>query len=219
MNGIRTARKGLAAGLVAASVAITLPSGLRAEEEGELMKSLLSSMGVIPGDKPAIEYRERPPLVLPPRMDLREPVAAGSVQARTSQWPNDPDVAAERRRDAEARLPAGLDERSRAANSAAPLTPQEMRAGRRAGAQLNTSHSGTAKDSGGWMHPDTLREQYNNRRVTADADDGPRRRLTDPPGTYRQSATGKKIEKSFESQATEDPSRPGSFHREQWGRR
>jgi hypothetical protein len=218
MIGIRTARLGLAVGLVAASWAVALPTGASAEEEGEFMKRFLGSIGIIPEDKPAIEYRERAPLVLPPRLDLRDPVAAGSVQSRNAQWPNDPDVAAERRRDAEARLPAGLDEKSRGANSAAPLSPEEMRAGRRPGAQLNTGAAPTAKDTG-WMHPDTLREQYNNRRVIAEQDEGGRRRLTDPPTGYRQSATGKKIEKAFDAPVTEDVSRPGSFHREQWGRR
>jgi hypothetical protein len=217
MIGIRLARMGLAVGLVVASAALS--TGARAAEEGELMKSLLGSMGIIAEDKPTIEYRERAPLVLPPRMDLRDPVAPGSVQARNGQWPNDPDLAAERRRDAEARLPAGLDEKSRAANSAAPLTPQEMRAGRRAGAQLNNGSTASGAKDTGWMHPDTLREQYNNRRVMAEQNEGVRRRLTDPPSPYRQSATGKTIEKGFDAPQTEDVSKPSSFHREQWGRR
>ena len=56
------------AGFVAAA-------GARAEE-GVLMKSILGTIGIIPEDRPAIDYRERAPLVLPPRMDLREPARA-----------------------------------------------------------------------------------------------------------------------------------------------
>src|SRR5688500_835579 len=101
LKGIGIARIGLvAAGLTAADRI----AGAQAQE-GMLVTNPLSSVGVTPDDKPAIEYRERPPLVLPPRMDLREPAQPGSVQARNPQWPNDPDAVARRRREAEERTP------------------------------------------------------------------------------------------------------------------
>ncbi len=43
------------------------------------------------GDQPDIDYRDRPKLVVPPKMDLPAPAAAPWASA--TDWPRDPDVA------------------------------------------------------------------------------------------------------------------------------
>src|SRR5688572_27924409 len=80
MKGIRIARLGLTlgAGLLAAALA----TGAQAQE-GELMKNLLSTLGVIDDEKDPIEYRERAPLVLPPLIDLLVPAAPRGLQSRS----------------------------------------------------------------------------------------------------------------------------------------
>ncbi|MDP3602880.1 MAG: hypothetical protein Q8R85_17110 [Bosea sp. (in: a-proteobacteria)] len=67
-------------------------------QEGMLFKNLMEGViGGRPGDD--IEYRQRPPLVVPPNSTLPRPQAPAST--RNAAWPNDPDVAA-RRAEAEA---------------------------------------------------------------------------------------------------------------------
>ena len=80
---------------------------VRAADDGyqDVLSSVLTSVGVLNADRsPEIDYRERAPLVLPPKMTLEKPVPEGS--ARTAAWPQDPDVVRRRREAAEARAPS-----------------------------------------------------------------------------------------------------------------
>lgn len=79
----------------------------RAADDGyqDVFSSVLTAVGVLKADQsPEIDYRERAPLVLPPKMELAKPVPAGA--ARTAAWPQDPDVLKRRKADAEARMPS-----------------------------------------------------------------------------------------------------------------
>lgn len=79
----------------------------RAADDGyqDVFSSVLTAVGVLRADQsPEIDYRERAPLVLPPKMELAKPVPAGA--ARTAAWPQDPDVIKRRKADAEARMPS-----------------------------------------------------------------------------------------------------------------
>lgn len=71
-------------------------------QEGMLFKNLME--GVIGGKSGEdIEYRQRPPLVVPPNSALPRPQAPAST--RNAAWPNDPDVAARRAEAEGARVP------------------------------------------------------------------------------------------------------------------
>ena len=206
-------------GLAAASLATAVLGTPAAAQEGVLIKDFLGSIGVIDKEKDAIDYRERAPLVLPPRMELREPAAPGSVQARSPQWPNDPDVAARKRQAAEDRAPVTDTEARRMNRENTRLTVDEMRAGRRAGAEVPTAPVARAPDNA-WIHPDILRAQHAQGRTAAAApDDGTRRSLTQPPSAYRQSATGQPIRGSFDVPDRTDESDPKAFLRQQQLRR
>lgn len=69
------------------------PGVVRAEDnssgDGGLFGSMLKSLGI--GGENNIEYRERPPLVVPPTRDLPPPQATGA--ARNPNWPVDPKAA------------------------------------------------------------------------------------------------------------------------------
>jgi hypothetical protein len=216
MKGIGIARIGLAA----AGLTIAVLTTGAAAQEGELVKGLLENMGVISQDKAPIEYRERPPLVLPPRMDLREPLPPGSTQARNAQWPNDPDVAERRRRDADARTPITETDTYRMNNQGNRLSINEMRAGRRAGAEVPTAPVSPKSDNAHWIHPDVLRAQEAQGRSAqvAGGDPAARRSLTEPPSAYRRSATGQAIKGSFAAPEQVDESDPKVFHRQMRGR-
>jgi hypothetical protein len=215
MKGIGIARIGLVAvGLTAAAFATTA-----AAQEGQLVKNLLSGIGVIPEDKDPIDYRERPPLVLPPRMDLRDPAQPGSARAGNGQWPNDPDVAERRRRAAEAQTPATETDAYRMNGRNTRLTVDKMRAGRRAGAEVPNAPVAPKSDNGHWMNPDVLRAQHAQGRSSevADGNEGTRRSLTEPPSAYRRSATGQPIKGSFGVTERVDEADPRVFQRQQRG--
>jgi hypothetical protein len=204
-------------GLVAASLAAASFMSSAQAEEGELVKNLLGALGVIPEDKGGIDYRERAPLVLPPRMELRDPAPPGSTQTRNPQWPNDPDVAARKRQAAESRLPITETQAYRMDEGKdTRLTVQEMRAGRHAGAGLTATPQ--ARTDANWVHPDVLRAQHQQQQrlmgPVAGGETG-RRALTEPPSAYRQSATGQPIKGSFEARSREDEADPKIFLREQ----
>ena len=97
-------------------------------QEGVLFKNLMES--VIGGGKNEIEYRQRPPLVVPPSTALPRPQEPGS--ARTAAWPNDPDVAKRREQRANALMPATEREKWRE-NQRPLLSQEELRKGRVAG--------------------------------------------------------------------------------------
>jgi hypothetical protein len=75
-----------ALGLIA--LASLPPDVARAEDSGDggLFGSMLKGLGI--GGENNIEYRERPPLVVPPTRDLPPPQPAGA--ARNPNWPVDP---------------------------------------------------------------------------------------------------------------------------------
>jgi len=92
-------------GLAAALAAILAAAAPAAAQEGELFKNIISGSGLLPQPNKDIDYRERAPLVVPPKLDLREPEAKRSAE-RGAAWPNDPDVQRRRRDTADARRPA-----------------------------------------------------------------------------------------------------------------
>jgi hypothetical protein len=98
-------------------------------QEGMLFKNLME--GVIGGKGNSdIEYRQRPPLVVPPSSVLPRPQDPAS--ARNAAWPNDPDVAKRRSERDQALLPA--TEREKYKENQRPLLSQdELRKGRVAG--------------------------------------------------------------------------------------
>ncbi len=94
----------------AAGAALVLAAGLGgagpalAGDDGSPFSSVLGFFGA-PLSKPeeTIDYQPRPPLVVPPKLDLPKPQAKAPHGA---EWPNDPDAAARRKAEADSRRPA-----------------------------------------------------------------------------------------------------------------
>ncbi len=182
---LRSTMSRAAAAIGLALAASTFAAAPAAAQEGVLMRNILGSIGLIAPERPNIEYRERPPLVVPPTRELPPPVAPDALAANP-QWPNDPTVAAERE------AAAGGDHRrlgTRAERDSDPLTIEEMRAGRRAGVLGDESLTGFVPSTGNEsmvMSPTELRA------YTRTAQEGPegstRRYLTDPPTRFLQPA-------------------------------
>jgi hypothetical protein len=96
--------------------------------EEKIIDNLMSGIGAKGMQKPGIDYRERSPLVVPPKLDLPPPASA---EAKTApNWPKDPD---------EKRRKEAVAERKKARKvtpeqAARPLSPSELNVGRTAAA-------------------------------------------------------------------------------------
>ncbi|MDU0960299.1 MAG: hypothetical protein E7A86_34865, partial [Bradyrhizobium sp.] len=133
-----TAIRALRLSAVALGIGLMMAAGTaRAQDDDEddktfeekIIDNLMRGIGGTNMETPTIDYRERSPLVDPPKLDLPPPAAA-AAQATAPNWPKDPDE--QRRRAAAA---ARKKENKDPVASARPLTPAEMRAGRTASAK------------------------------------------------------------------------------------
>lgn len=97
--------------------------------EEKILDNIMSGIGATNmQDHKGIDYRERSPLVVPPKIDLPPPVSA-SAEVNAPNWPKDPDVAQRKAAIAASKKnkkPANFWEAAR------PLTPTELAAGRTA---------------------------------------------------------------------------------------
>jgi len=96
--------------------------------EEKILDNLMSGLGATNmQNHNGIDYRERSPLVVPPKIDLPPPVSASS-EVNSPNWPKDPDVA-------QRKAAIAASKKSKPANfweAARPLTPSELKAGRTA---------------------------------------------------------------------------------------
>ena len=202
-------------GALAGAAALALTTGAAAQE-GMFAKDLFASMGLIPKERPNIDYRERAPLVLPPRMDLRDPADPKGVIAANPQWPNDPDVAAARRREADARTPVTETERRRVEKNPT-LSIQDIRSGRRAGAGVSdepVQRRGDNVRETTWVHPDQLRREGVKKDDGLSSMEEPERRnLHEPPTGFRKPTM--QVKRDFEVVRQEDEADPKVYLREQ----
>jgi hypothetical protein len=202
-------------GRTAALALLVIASGASAQE-GEAMKSILGSIGIIPKEKPPIVYNERAPLVLPPKMELRAPVTS-SVETRNPNWPKDPDVAAARKAAAEARTPYTSTELYKNSNGK-PLSIDEIRAGRNPNNYVTTPGLVGGQAEKSILTPDELRASSKNAEVKLSGDGLERRYLSDPPGALLKAANGAPLKASVEPKPMGDPDSPDAFIRQQRNR-
>lgn len=189
----------MSARLALACAAAALLTGTAARaEEGVAIKNLLGNMGIISPERDTIRYRERAPLVLPPKMDLRQPSAGGGLAANNPQWPKDPDVEAKNRRAAEERRPVTQSETRRMSDNNPRLSVDELRAGRNPSARADIdpkTHRGDNARDVLLLSPNELRGKAKNDDDVQLAGTEPERRsLTEPPTGMRKSAQGGAIQ-------------------------
>jgi hypothetical protein len=95
--------------------------------EEKIIEGIMAGIGGTNMENRGIEYRERSPLVVPPKLNLPPPASA-AVEAPAANWPKDPD-AQRRKAAAAARKKDNKDPRE----AARILTPAELAAGKTAG--------------------------------------------------------------------------------------
>ncbi|HEY5795432.1 MAG TPA: hypothetical protein VIU82_10480 [Bosea sp. (in: a-proteobacteria)] len=157
-------------------------------QEGVLFKNLMEGViGGRPGDD--IEYRQRPPLVVPPNSVLPRPQDPAS--RRNAAWPNDPDVAKRRADAAAARAPVSSNPNWR---NNPMLSQEELRRGRTtrdAGAPVIAEDHNNYNNQ---IAPIRIGREMATRHNQAAADqlvygeEPPRRLLSEPPVGYRRPA-------------------------------
>ncbi|MGY3455864.1 hypothetical protein ACVWW5_001314 [Bradyrhizobium sp. LM3.4] len=94
--------------------------------EEKLIDNLMSGIGAKSMEKPGIEYRERSPLVVPPKLDLPPPA---TQTQNAPNWPKDPE---EKRRKEAIAARKKATKATENWQAAQPLTPAEMKAGQTA---------------------------------------------------------------------------------------
>lgn len=156
--------------VIAGNAAVRAGDG--SEEEGPYKKffsKLLSDVGLRDHDA-AIEYKERPPLVVPPSRDLPPPATAGSFSVQNPAWPSDPD---QKKRAAD-RKP------KRERSVLAPDKPDDPAAKPSQGA-------GTQQSGGMWSSVVNFGKSLtgNNIETGTFVSEPSRNSLTDPPAGYR----------------------------------
>ena len=66
--------------------------------EEKIIEGIMAGIGGTNMENRGIDYRERSPLVVPPKLDLPPPAAA-AAEVKAPNWPKDPDEAAPQGRD------------------------------------------------------------------------------------------------------------------------
>ncbi len=163
-----------------------------AQEEGPTpLQRMLGNFGLlaIPGETPDIEYRERPPLVVPPGTDLPLPQSPTDITAAVPEWPADPEIARQREQKRYDRLP--IDQRRGDFYTGRALSPAELRRGTIA--RTGTRGPATAvgeEITAGREKQDSPKGffgmfKYEEEKPVAFTGEPPRTRLTEPPVGYQ----------------------------------
>jgi hypothetical protein len=128
-------RRGLRFAAIAFGIGLVMAAGpVRAADdddddktfEEKIIEGIMRGLGGTNMENRGIEYRERSPLVVPPRLDLPTPAGA-AADAKVPNWPKDPD---EQRR--KAAIAARKKENKDPREQARVLTPAELAVGKTA---------------------------------------------------------------------------------------
>jgi hypothetical protein len=136
-NPSRTMLRAMRLAVLLLGVGVVLSSNAaRAEDdeddstfEEKIIKQIMTGIGGTNMENTGIEYRERSPLVIPPRNELPPPAATGA-EVTAPNWPRDPDV--KKRKEAKA---ARKKDNKDPVEAARPLTPSELAVGKTAPAK------------------------------------------------------------------------------------
>ena len=135
---VRSSSKALRLSAVLLGVGLSMAAGAaRAGDdeddktfEEKIVEGLMKGIGATNMENSGIDYRERSPLVVPPKLDLPPPVSA-SAEKTAPNWPKDPDEA-RRKAMIAARKKEGKGKTAEQAyyDEARPLSPSELNVAR-----------------------------------------------------------------------------------------
>jgi len=183
--------------------------------EEKIIDGIMKGIGATNMENSGIDYRERSPLVVPPKLELPPPVVAKS-EANAPNWPKDPDEA-RRKQLVEKRKKDKKDTRdatAKAIDEARPLKPNELNVARTAPDGASTRDSDSANPGAGAASPLSPSQlgfdgRFSNlfggsKTETAEFKGEPTRdSLTQPPSGYQTPSpnfaygTGKQMESNY----------------------
>lgn len=178
-----------AAALVVSLGSITATPVLAADDGQDNFFSAVLGMigvdlGVNKGPDTPIDYHERAPLVLPPKMELRQPLP--SATARTQAWPQDPELV-KAKKDAElAKAP-----RSNGSDEDRAVSAAELRRPGPPGQNANNVATGdclenhTCSPNEFWSIMKNTKKQATENAELVPGQEPAREYLTEPPPGYR----------------------------------
>lgn len=165
----------------------------------QALRSILRGIGLRNGREGSIEYKERPPLVVPPNRELPPPDTTGSISQHPPAWPSDPDEAKKKA----AKKAASERKWSDVSTWGDALRPSELKAGRvdklpnepgikpgqtvETSTQLRPDELGY-KGDGLWSTLTGLGHTFDKEKPAEGAKflrEPPRATLTQPPSGYR----------------------------------
>jgi hypothetical protein len=172
----------LSLGSVAATPALAADDG-----QESFVSAVLAMFGIDKGTNkdagPAIDYRERAPLVLPPKMELRQPVP--SVAARTRVWPQDPElVKARKAAEQRAKAPRVSDSDHDTAISAEESRRRGTLDPNAKAPTSNCLEEHTCDPTTFWSMLKNTKKQDTEKFVLVPGREPPREYLTQPPPGY-----------------------------------
>lgn len=171
----------------------------------DALTGVLRIIGLSPEEKDPIEYRERPPLVVPPTTGrLRNP--EDPAAATNPNWPQDPDVLARKRKAEEDKQPVAKDRRYDPSYGAEVPLNEAQRRNRYAGVPSSARDTmANAQRDIDFMRVNPgevsriLQASKAQQPTLRPGEEPQRQYLTEPPKGYRSAAAGAPV------RATIDP--------------
>jgi len=115
--------------------------------EEKIIAGIMRGLGGVNMDNSGIDYRERSPLVVPPKIDLPPPAASSEV--KVPNWPKDPDEARRKAMIAARKKDTRKDATEASRDASRILSPDELNKGRTAaGTSGGTAGSDSATPGG-----------------------------------------------------------------------
>jgi hypothetical protein len=187
------------AGLALGAALLGAPAPARAGDDEpsvdqKVMRSIMEGLGLKRDGEATINYQERAPLVIPPRLDLPPPEKADAVIANNPEWPKDPDIVRSKQEDRLQRNRNISEEREREQN---PLSPSQMTTGPapRRQARAADNYQAPQGDFGNPLSPSQLgyvggmfSNMFGGKKddeVASFTGEPPRASLTEPPPGYQ----------------------------------
>jgi hypothetical protein len=161
--------------------------------EQRMIDKMMKGLGATDGTDAGIEYRERSPLVVPPRIDLPPPQQTSAAPA--PNWPKDPDVE-ERKTRAAARQPT---RQAAEWEEGRPLSQEELAKGRNPNAaqvrNVPVRREGDRLSSGelgykGDLFSNLFKGKGYAQETATFKGEPPRTTLTEPPVGYQTPTNG-----------------------------
>jgi hypothetical protein len=194
--GVMTLRAALLGAAVCVASAAHVAPALAGDDdddepsfEQKIIRGLMHGIGAVDGTEKGIDYRERSPLVVPPKLNLPPPETSANAKPPQPNWPKDPEV--------EERRKARLAEKNRDKSKEGwVLTPEEMKVGTaRAKSATNSAQPGnpyTAGPDDAVLSPSKLGFKGLGNIFSGDKPEAapfpgepPRESLTQPPSGYQ----------------------------------